>query len=68
MLSHDPLVRRVAGLLLVIGAVGLLMLLSWVIGEGPIPMPGAILIGAAAAGLGAGGLNLLLWPLGRRRS
>src|SRR5262245_25085714 len=68
MLPPDPLVRRVAGLLLLIGAVGLLVLLSWVTGDGPVPVPGAVLIGAAAAGLGAGGLRLLLWPLGRRRS
>lgn len=61
----DPFARRVAGAFLLLVAVGILLVV------GPFRMgesvPVTLLAVAVAGGLGAGGLNLLVWPEGRRR-
>ena len=61
----DPVVRRVAGAVLLLAAVGVMLVFDYVVGDGPIPMPAGALTVALAGGLGAVGLLLLLRPTGR---
>lgn len=64
--KSDPVTRRVVGALLLLVTIGLLAVLSRIDGNGSFPYI-AILAAALAGGLGAGGLRLLIWPMGRRR-
>jgi hypothetical protein len=65
--TSDRLVRRVAGAILLLIAIGALFALPELDATGSFHYIG-ILIAGLAAGLGAGGLRLLIWPMGRRRS
>jgi hypothetical protein len=67
MVSSDPSVRRVVGLLLVMVAVAVPVMFLWALGDRPVPFPAGIVASGVAGGLGAGGLRLFLWPSGRRR-
>jgi hypothetical protein len=64
--KSDPVTRRVVGVMLLLVAIGLLVVLSRIEGSASFPYI-AILAAALAGGLGAGGLRLLIWPMGRRR-
>ena len=60
MISNDPVVRRVAGIAMLLAGVGVLIAFALVVGGRPVPQPAALLVGAVAGGLGAGGLYLLI--------
>ena len=62
----DPVVRRVAGAILLVAAVGVLLVFTLATGGGSLSWPAEILTAALAGGLGAAGLRLLVRPAGRR--
>jgi hypothetical protein len=65
--KSDPATRRVVGAILLLVAIGLLVVLSRIEGNASFPYI-AILAAGLAGGLGAGGLRLLIWPMGRHQS
>jgi hypothetical protein len=65
--TSDALVRRVAGAILLLVAIGALIVLPWLDSKASFPAIW-ILMAALPGGLGAAGVRLLIWPMGRPRS
>jgi len=62
----DPVVRRAFGAVMFVAAIGLLIVCTVIVSGEPSSSIWRVLLIGVAAGLGAGGLNLLFWPMGHR--